>query len=48
MKKHTPESLAKVTFDLSDVFTQVEAYKEGMTKEGNYRIVLYIGLSMNS
>lgn len=48
MKKHTPESLAKVEFDLSNVFTLVEASKEGAVKEGNYRIVLYIGLSMNS
>ena len=47
-KKHTPESLAKVEFDLSDAFTLVEASKEGATKEGSYRIVLYIGLSMNS
>ena len=48
MKKHTPESLAKVEFDLADVFTLVEASKQGAVKGGNYRIVLYVGLSMNS
>ena len=48
IKNHTPENLAKVEFDLANVFTLVEAAKEGAVKEGSYRIVLYIGLSMNS
>lgn len=48
MKNHTPENLAKVTFDLDSAFSLVEASKEGAVKEGGYRIVLYIGLSMNS
>jgi hypothetical protein len=38
-KVHTPEALAKVSFDLT---------KLDLTQAGNYRIVLYIGLSMNS
>lgn len=46
-KLPTPENLAKVTFDLNDVKTLLE--EEGQPNHaGNYRIALYIGLSMNS
>lgn len=38
MKKHTPEHLAKVAFDMSKI--------AGTT--GDYRIAIYLGLSMNS
>ena len=46
-KKYTPESLAKVSFDLTKA---LRAVKDGDKDvwAGNYRIVLYIGLSMNS
>jgi len=53
MKKYTPEHLAKVEFDLANVKTLVTGNEvfdseEKRVFEGNYRIVLYIGLSMNS
>lgn len=38
MKKHTPEHLAKVVFDMSKITGTA----------GDYRIALYLGLSMNS
>lgn len=44
IKNHTPENLAKVTFDLNQVKTIVGAN----SFTGDYRIVLYLGLSMNS
>ena len=46
-KKHTPESLAKVSFDIDkaiELVTQDQKDKQ----EGSYRIVLYLGLSMNN
>ena len=47
MKNHTPENLAKVEFDITKVFELATA-KENSVKEGSYRIVLYVGLSMGS
>ena len=46
-KNHSKENLAKVAFDLADVITLVTADGKDV-QEGNYRIALYIGLSMNS
>lgn len=46
-KNHSKENLAKVEFDLADVITLVTADGKDV-QEGNYRIALYIGLSMNS
>lgn len=55
IKKHTVENLASVSFDLSDLQTSstVDDGNGGTTTvtefvPGNYRIVLNIGLSMNS
>ena len=44
MKKHTPENLAKVTFDLSKVISNSATADEA----GNYRIALYLQLSASS
>lgn len=46
-KVHTPEALASVEFDLEKAFTLAKGGKE-TGKAGNYRVVLYVGLSMNS
>ena len=51
VKKPTVENLAKVTFDLSDLKETVDDGNGGTASQfvpGIYRIVLYIGLSMNS
>lgn len=47
IKNHTVENLAEVTFDIADAITLVTADSKDV-QEGNYRIVLYLGLSMNS
>lgn len=47
IKNHTVESLAKVEFDLAKMITLVTADSKDV-QEGNYRIVIYLGLSMNS
>lgn len=47
IKKHTVESLAKVEFDLAKLIELVTANDKD-TQEGNYRVVLYVGLTMNS
>lgn len=47
IKNHSAESLAKVEFDLAKMITLVTADSKDV-QEGNYRIVLYLGLSMNS
>lgn len=47
IKNHTVENLAKVEFDIDKLITLVTADSKDV-QEGNYRIVLYIGLSMNS
>ena len=46
-KNHSPESLAKVTFDLAQAISLVTADSKDV-QEGSYRIALYIGLSMNA
>ena len=52
VKNHTVEHLAKVEFDLATAISLATQPKPGTTQaqsqEGNYRIALYIGLSMNS
>lgn len=47
IKNHTVENLAKVEIDLANVITLVTADSKDV-QEGSYRIVLYVGLSMNS
>lgn len=47
IKNHTPEHLAKVEFDLATAIQLANAMKQGATQEGTYRIILYVGLSMN-
>lgn len=47
IKNHTVESLAKVEFDIAKLITLVTADSKDV-QEGSYRIVLYVGLSMNS
>lgn len=47
IKNHTVENLAKVQIDLADLITLVTADSKDV-QEGSYRIVFYIGLSMNS
>lgn len=47
IKNHTVESLAKVEFDLDKMITLVTADNKDV-QEGNYRIIIYLGLSMNS
>ena len=47
MKNATEENLASVTFDISKVL-EIATAEEGSTQAGTYRVVLYIGLSMNS
>lgn len=47
IKNHTVENLAEVTFDVADLITLVTA-DETETQAGNYRIAIYLGLSMNS
>ena len=47
IKNHTVESLAKVEFDLDKVISLVTADSKDV-QEGNYRIMIYLGLSMNS
>ena len=47
IKNHTVENLAKVEFDIDKLITLVTADSKDV-QEGSYRIVLYIGLSMNS
>ena len=46
-KTWSKENLAKVEFDISKVITLVTADEKGV-QEGSYRIILYVGLSMNS
>lgn len=46
-KNHSAENLAKVSFDLAQAISLVTADSKDV-QEGNYRIALYIGLSMNS
>lgn len=46
-KVHTVENLASVEFDINKLFTLVTADGKDV-QEGDYRIALYIGLSMNS
>ena len=46
-KDPTPESLAKVTFDIAKLKTAVESGGTD-TFGGSYRIALYLGLAMNS
>lgn len=46
-KVHTPENLAKVEFDITKLIAAVTA-KDGETQAGDYRVALYLGLSMNS
>ena len=53
VKKHTPEHLAKVTFNMADALTKIQALVGKDTNgnqlpiDGTYRIILYVGLSMN-
>ena len=47
IKNHTVENLAKVEFDLANIIALVTADSKDV-QEGSYRIVLYLGLSMNS
>ena len=47
IKNHTPENLAKVAIDLAKLITLVTADNKDV-QEGSYRIVFYVGLSMNS
>ena len=48
-KVHTPENLAKVEFDVSELITLIVGDDETEDKKvGDYRIALYLGLSMNS
>ena len=47
VKNHTVENLAKVEIDLAKVISLVTADSKDV-QEGSYRIVLYVGLSMNS
>ena len=47
IKNHSVENLASVTFDIAKVISLVTADSKDV-QEGSYRIVLYIGLSMNS
>lgn len=47
IKNHTVENLAKVEFDIAKAIALVTADSKDV-QEGNYRIVLYLGLSMNS
>lgn len=47
MKNHTVENLAKVEFDIAKLIELIT--KDGKdVQDGDYRITLYIGLSMNS
>ncbi len=47
IKNHTVENLAKVSFDIANLITLVTADSKDV-QEGNYRIIIYLGLSMNS
>lgn len=47
IKNHTAENLAKVEIDLAKLINLVTADSKDV-QEGSYRIVFYIGLSMNS
>ncbi len=47
IKNHTEENLAKVTFDIDKLFNVVTKDNQDV-KMGSYRIVFYLGLSMNS
>lgn len=47
IKNHTVESLAKVEFDINQIISLVTAEGKDV-QEGNYRLVIYLGLSMNS
>lgn len=47
IKNHTVESLAKVEFDIAKLIQLVTADGKDV-QEGNYRIALYVGLTMNS
>lgn len=47
IKNYFPENLAKVEFDLAKVIELVTADAKDV-QEGNYRIILHVGLSMNS
>ena len=47
IKNHTVENLAKAEIDLAKLITLVTADSKDV-QEGSYRIVLYLGLSMNS
>ena len=56
-KVHTPENLAKVTFNITDLFNLVTGLEDYTTPgdavakdtiDGSYRIALYLGLNMNS
>lgn len=47
IKNHTVENLAKVEIDLAKVISIVTADSKDV-QEGDYRIALYLGLSMNS
>ena len=47
IKNHTVENLAKVEIDLAKVISLVTADSKDV-QEGDYRIAIYLGLSMNS
>ena len=47
IKNHTPEHLAKTEIDIAKLISLVTADSKDV-QEGNYRIVIYVGLSMNS
>ena len=48
IKNHSVENLAEVTFDMSALGTLAEGAESPTFEDGIYRIVIYIGLSMNS
>lgn len=48
VRRHTPEHLAKAEIDISDLITLVTGASDDAVQEGSYRIVLNVGLSMNS
>lgn len=47
IKNHSVENLARVEFDIAKLISLVTADSKDV-QEGSYRIVLYLGLSMNS
>ena len=47
VKNHTVENLAKVTFDIAKLIAAVTKDSKDV-QEGSYRILLYVGLSMNN